>query len=612
MFKSSAWFLLAALLVVPAMRVPAQDSPGQPAAAPMLAPVASPLKADIFTRGVYWPWERTAWPAQNAGMDIWQFSDKILGDLKNRYYCDVVWVVNIGNADAVRLAGLAQKYDIAVLPVANAMYEWRDVRTENAARKAAQATVTALGGMPGIAGYVLLDEPRRGEVDHLEHIREALTELDPSRPAIAVSMLRQTEAVARRTNLPFLVSDPYSYFGPGSPNGPNTPAQSRDYYLTATHRTVDMARETGKTPWIMPQIFNEVWGDWHYDAQMNVVAEPGSSHHWRMPTLGETRWQIWQAIAAGARGVVFYVLFPTVNPRSNAQDAKDMKGYRVQKPLPGMPLFDAERPLNEGTAILHNDGSPTPQARVMGAVFAALEPHRELLGRLQPTVPLAFADAPFRASTFRHPASGQTVVVVVNDDTDAAVTGKVRFLPSIQSAHDLIGNSAIKAQAGADLALPELSLKIEAGAGKLLVLEGEVGAAQTYVEDFAIQLSAGKFEHIEKVLLSVDWGMGYRVAVKTQKNPQSNEMGQLQYSLSSVAGDRKRMGGRLYLVYSGARQEEKPSVEVAVSADGKEFQRISVDEFEQPIAIPQNAAHLRFTLLNADATLNEWRLITVP
>jgi hypothetical protein len=585
------------------------------------------MKLDTFVRGVYWPFERTKYTADDAGMELWAFSEKVLSDLKSRYHCDLIWVVNSSNADAVKLAGIAEKYGIGVVPVTTAIYDWRGVRTQKAAHAIAEKTVSTLGTAKGIAGYVLLDEPKRGEMDMLEATRAALAELDPNRPPLVVSMLRQTEAVARRTKLPFLVSDPYPFFGDKSPNGPNTPAISRRYYLDATRRTVAMARETDKTPWMMPQIFSDPWGDWHYDAKWNAVAEPGAYYHWRMPTVGETRWQIWQAVGAGAKGVVFYVLFPTPNPRRSGQDAKDMKGYRTLKPQPDWPLFKTETPLNVGTGILRNDGSSTPQAETMGEVFGALGPHRALLGRLQSAPPIAFADAPFRATTFRDPQDGKTYVVVVNDNTDAAVTGKVRLLPTIKSVRDVVSGSTISATTNA-AKLSELELKTEAGGGALLLLDGENAAIQTYVEDFAIQISAGKFERAQKVLLPEPWGMGYHIAVKTQAdaptvapqqaaadiiNPQTTGAGagQLQYAMSEVAAD-WNMKGRLYLIYDGTKSADKTGVEVSVSADGKAFQSISKDEFNQPIEIPSNSTQLRFALLDESATLDGWRLIAVP
>lgn len=89
-------------------------------------------------------------------------------------------------------------------------------------------------------------------------------------------------------------------------------------------------------------------------------------------------------------------------------------------------------------------------------------------------------------------------------------------------------------------------------------------------------------------------------------------VGQLQYDLSQVAGDWKRMGGRLYLIYSGSKSADKAGVEVSISADGKEFQHISVDELGQPIAIPAGSAQLRFSLLDAGAALDGWQMIAVP
>jgi hypothetical protein len=419
-------------------------------------------------------------------------------------------------------------------------------------------------------------------------------------------MPRQTEAVAKETKLPILTTDSYPFFGDKSPNGPNNPADSRDYFILASERTAELARETGKKSWMMPMIFSDLWGDWHYDKNMNAVAEPGAYLHWRMPTLGETKWQVWQSIFAGAKGAVFYVLFPTPNPRHSAQDAKDMKGYRIQKPNPAWPHFSAETPLNCGTGLLYNDGSPTPQTKAMGEVFAAIEPQRELLGRLQAAPQIAFADAPFRAATFLNPASGHTIIAVINDNTDNPVTGQVKVLSASSPARELISGKTIDSSNDPKV-LSTLSLKIGAGEGALLDL-GKVEAALTYSEDFSIQLSAGKFTNVQKVLSPVDWGLGDNVEVKTD----GAETALLDYQLSQVAGDWKRMGGRLYVVYNGWGKPASKNIEVSVSSDGKNFQAISTDEFNQPIAIPQGTTDLRFTLLNKDAEIKNWQMIAVP
>jgi len=573
---------------------------------PMKATLQLPQTAlNTFIRGVYWPWERTAPTAQNAGMDVWQFSDKVLRDLKEQSHVDVIWVVNINVKDALHLAELADKYHIGVMPVTGSIYDYRGVRSAAAARSIAEKTVSTLGNAKGIAAYVFIDEPQRGEISYLEEARAELAKLDPARPSIVVSMTWQTEAVVRQTKLPFIITDTYPYFGDNSPNGPNTPTQSRDYYSLASQRVATFGQETGKSSWMMPMVFSDIWSDWHYDKNRNAVAEPGAYLHWRMPTIGETKWQIWQAIEAGNKGVIFYVLFPTPNPRRSAQDAKDMKGYHVAKPAPDWPHFNKETSLNYGTGLLYNDGTPTPQMKAMGEVFATIEPQRELLERLQPAPPVAFANAPFHASTFQDPATGHTVIVAINDNTDSAVTGQIKVLPTIASARDLISGEVINKTNNDPKVLSTPSLKIGAGEGAILDL-GKVDASLTYSEDFSIQFTAGKFSNIQKVLLPVDWGLGYSVEAKAD-----GATGQLQYKMSQVAGDWKRMGGRLYLVYNGSGKAAQ-NVEVSVSSDGEKFQPLSTDEFNQPVAIPQGTTEVRFALLNATALLEGWKMIAVP
>ena len=73
----------------------------------------------------------------------------------------------------------------------------------------------------------------------------------------------------------------------------------------------------------MPQCFVEIWGPWKYDEHLDAVMLPGAILHWRQPSVGEVRWQVWSAIGAGVRGFFWYVYLP---PAADQPEAKPYAG----------------------------------------------------------------------------------------------------------------------------------------------------------------------------------------------------------------------------------------------------------------------------------------------
>ena len=73
----------------------------------------------------------------------------------------------------------------------------------------------------------------------------------------------------------------------------------------------------------MPQCFVDIWGPWKYDERLDEVMLPGAFAHWRQPSVGEARWQVWTAIGAGVRGFFWYVYLP---PPVDQPEAKPYVG----------------------------------------------------------------------------------------------------------------------------------------------------------------------------------------------------------------------------------------------------------------------------------------------
>ncbi len=65
----------------------------------------------------------------------------------------------------------------------------------------------------------------------------------------------------------------------------------------------------GKHSWFMGQMFGDVWGR-HWRKGDRMIVEPGSYLHWKMPSEAESRWQVWESLRLGSKGIFFYVLHP--------------------------------------------------------------------------------------------------------------------------------------------------------------------------------------------------------------------------------------------------------------------------------------------------------------
>ncbi|MCX7969595.1 MAG: hypothetical protein N3B10_14065, partial [Armatimonadetes bacterium] len=517
---------------------------------------ASPEQLQKFVRGVYFPFERLDWVAQKAKMGRWDFVDKLFSQLRHRYRIDAIWVVNIGTQDARQLCQLAQKHGVGVFVTPESVIWWRHLRGKEAAFKIAKHAVETLADLPSLWAYVLVDEARVWEMAQMENIRAELASLDKNRISLMVTMTGDVEGAARYTQLPILVCDIYPFFAPKSPNGPNTPASSRTYYITCTERLVELAEATGKKAWVMPQVFAEIWGKWHYDEQMNAVIEPNAYWHWRMPTIGETRWQIWQAIAAGAKGVVFFVLFPEPNDRK--PDDPSEGPIPTDAIHPTWPRVSEKLATNAGTALLYNDGTPTKQLLTISETFAFLEPHLELLWRLKPCFPVAFADSPFRAKSFIDPDDGSAVVVVVNDDTDSERKSTVKILPPVEKVRDLIKGEDLTAKTDEVTGLMQVAISLPAGGGTILLIDNSATArvAPIFVDDFSVQSTPAKWQNAQRVLLPVGWGMGLRVWVQpVVRNGEVELPAWLQYDLSTIAARWREVDGNLVVAYEGSDVE---------------------------------------------------------
>ena len=154
---------------------------------------------------------------------------------------------------------------------------------------------------------------------------------------------------------------------------------------------------------------------------------PGASSHWRQPTLGEVRWQVWSAIAVGMRGFFWFVYLP---PAADQPEAKPYVG----------PTFPATLAVKEATSasgpggLLRPDGTTTPECLAVAEAFASLKPLLPLLkGAVPAEPPFGEVSSPGWIGGLTNSELHRTFAAVVNDDTDHAQTLKIR----LRKPHDV-------------------------------------------------------------------------------------------------------------------------------------------------------------------------------
>lgn len=450
---------------------------------------------DEFTVGVYWPWERLPKVAETAGIDKWDYTAKAFRMFKDEFNIDTFWPVNIGLEDLERNLRIAEEIGVNFLGQLSPFVTTRiagKVTAEEISDIAA-ASINIIKDLPGLSAYVLIDEPQKHEFPIMSLMQKEIAIVDPAHPSLIVTQPRNTEVVIRKTQFPISVVDVYPFFGPDSPNGPNTVRDSQRYYYNVTHQVANLATEYNKKAWIMPQVFSEIWGPWYYDSNMNVVIEPGSYYNWRMPTIAEVKWQIWQGVAAGMKGIIFYVTFPTPNNRVPGESFKGTTGD------PSWPKVHKELNTGAGSGLLNIDGSPTPQLLAAGEEFGKLKVQKDLLGRLKLLgYPLVFADDPFNVNCFEDPLNGRRYAAVVNNNTEEVVTSNL-YVFGNEEIIDLVMNKRL-AKSEYQGGLKQVQLTLQPGEGTILELGFLKNITCVFRDEFEFaHVLSGKTENIEIV-----------------------------------------------------------------------------------------------------------------
>lgn len=414
--------------------------------------------ATSFPLGVYWPWERVNGLAQRNGIEKWAWVERCLDDMK-AHHIDAVWVVNLNIHDLRPLADRCEARQMKLVPALSELHyniSWR-LNNWEYLEKQSRSAIAAAGDSPAILAWALCDEPPKGIVDEMEIFRRKFREWGAKQPAIVVTTWSDTPHYAEDTNFSVICADIYPFFSAGNPNGPNTPSLSRAHYRRNVLLTTDKAVKNGKTPWVMPQCFCDIWGPWAYTPQGEMRALPGSVIHWRQPTTGEMRWQLWSSLAAGVQGLFIFVYNPPAYDKPNAAP------YSGTAFPPSFSIKEDTLIPDATGGIVRPDGSPTPNYDIISRTYEDFSRLRTLLNGAVPVKKaLGRVTGSGFLGTLHNPTTGRTFIMVVNDNTDQAQTLDVR-LTRHRDVRNLLTNEILKRTGN-----NTISITLEPGGGAAL------------------------------------------------------------------------------------------------------------------------------------------------
>ncbi len=611
-------------------------------------PYSQSLK-DVFPTGVFWPWERTPPCADYAKKDLWEFVDSQMQMLSDNGY-DTLWFVNIGTSDMQRILPMAEAHKLRVLfntDLLHAVYNGAD--SLDTLESLAWNTFKNIGGASSLLGYIGKDEPLLCDIENMSTFYRLMKQVDPSRDLTVVTMNRQTLTYLRDTPMPVACSDLY-YFGSARTIQLPQPHESQPELTNALESFCLAARLYGKHFWFMGQMFGEAWGR-HWRRGDKLVVEPGTYLHWKMPTDAESRWQIWEALRAGAKGMLFYVLYPPIQlevppakvteewQKSRVRDmdsqAETAASWKTQ------PLVEAEIEIDAGEGMTDMDGSPTPQMLATAPVMKLIRKHEKLLlDRDFASVPLFFpGDEATDVNTFE--SQGRAIGVIVNRDLLNSRNASILLPQNVESIVNLETGEVLSTTVRDDV-FRQLSIPLPAGGGALLEAKsnGRTGIClckEDFGRETILRVAIGDNAVVKR---HGNYGVDFRHVLRLKENVADRQTPVcILPRLTSAQGgsrtvamnlNRDRKDGTLFCWLKGnlttcrtiAVSEDtkgendnfahlKSTGAYAVAPSGKGLV-IQDGAFTHPVSVPYGTASLELYLESPEDYISEIRLWFVP
>ncbi len=427
------------------------------------------LPPDWVPLGAYLSWERPTALAQYRGVDRWQDIEDRLDQLVENSV-DTLWVSNLLEADTPRLIEECEMRGLRLIASLNTVEAKVPGRLDSPTyyNTAIPRVVNLAGDSNTLAAWVLSDEPGSAEIAKLEALRQKFRYYDPERFCLTVAMWPQVPAVVQQTNHPVFCVDLYPFFGPNDPNGPHTDSDSRLFFRSKAAVMVNSIGEGEAVGWVMAQCFSEIWGPRRFDVNGHLIGLAGSYLHWKCPTLAEMRWQVWESLRSGSKGIIIYMVAPEApNPATET----------APSPTSVPPSILATQVTDLGpNALTKPDSTATPQLQELGIAYRRIRPHAALIRRWErldsslsgitpTTAPLA------SATYFSDPqTSNRSYLVIINDDLQQGSIIPLCLPLNIVSAEDIARGGSLALTSDVANNLRRTQVQLQAGEGTILRL----------------------------------------------------------------------------------------------------------------------------------------------
>lgn len=458
-----------------------------------------------FPLGVYWAWPHNKANAEAAGMETDAYVDKSMETLRS-LNCDSIWIVNGPYDESAKFLDCCEKHGIkAVLPtVFVEMYYQAFNGDLSRYEKYAADTVAKIGDKKALMGYVLKDEPRLNSLQQSDYFHNLLKRADPQhRDSIVVAITSDIQTYVEDSSMPVLCTDVYLFGGSRSTVIPNTPKAAQDLYRATCGNAVSAAERSGKHLWIMPQYFQDVWGWNWWDENHRHWMEAGSYVHWRLPTVNEARWEAWEAVRSGAKGVLYFLANPR-GERTKEDIAPGGKDYKWMKPYLDNVMKQAflkdksnlepelaELPREQG--LMYIGGEPTPAFKALGGAYGKIAKAKaRLLSARKAPFPIFFTEDPeLHMATFAPVDGNDLLGVLVNDDLEKKRTFRIFMADNVESVREVGGAEFVLSEAKDSLKSFEITLEPGDGAVLSATFKDNRSGMQLYHEDFMRHLYKG-------------------------------------------------------------------------------------------------------------------------
>lgn len=553
----SARSILAAVLFFGTPRAVAAE----PAPAPQRAASFIPL-------GVYWPGEYTFAEYQVPRLR-WAKIDAALDDLA-AHHVNAIWLTHLSAAESAEFARRAATRGIyLVASLAELAGDVEQVRKGDH-QALIESTRKAWSDAPPPIAWGLGDEPRGNYKAEMHAYVGAWRRHAPGEPVTCTVMWNDVAPIG---SLAFdaLCADVYPFFSAGNPNGYGmAPAAAW------TQITENVARQPGR-PWMMGQAYQEPWGPYEIDGTGNIVLLPGGAPHWVMPTPAQVKWQAWAAFASGAKGVFYFLYRWPTAPNSQASPAA-LPAAVVTRTNTGAPR-----------ALVYDDGRATPQYAAMGEAYGKIAALAPVLASLQPVdAPEAWpenrGDQRNLARVLMEPKSGKRhLLVVASYAGDGAVRVSVILGPHILGLKAVGTGETVTVEA--DAPFRRAMTTLPPGEGMLFECTVDPdNLPQVYTDDFTTdKFARDAVNGAEASVMRYPNAGG--IWLTAAGGGTGADQAFLVYDLEELFGQAPA-GALRILRYSGsANPPAFRGVFWSASDDGKDFTRLSENEFDRTVVL---------------------------